>query len=213
MIFCNDVDLLYWEPDLLREATFASQLLNAGTADLTNGLLSITAGLPLSSHRVEAGQVISLEAPINGCLAITGLQGDAYARVSAIHTDLFPDSGLAPANVTAPDATGVTFAIRTFYAQRKIVSDMLLGAIGVEDSAAILNPSALRRPCALGTLQMIYSAVAAAAAEPASFNVRTDLYERLYRRALRNTHVELDLNADGRADSRRCPGLLVLNRD
>lgn len=213
MLFCNDVDLLYWEPDLFKEAAFASQLLFSGTGDLTNGTILVTAGGTLTSHKIAAGQVVIAGAPVNGCLAITGKLGEVYLLVSAIHANLFPDSGPAPDAVTAPDASAIAFTIRTFYPQRQIVSDLLMSAIGVEVDSAIINPAALRRACALGALQMIYSAVAAAAAEPARYEVRADLYERLYRRALRNAHVELDLNGDGRADTRRSPGLLVLNRD
>jgi len=43
-------------------------------------------------------------------------------------------------------------------------------------------------------------------------NVRVDLYERLYRRALRNTRVDLDLNGDGRADTVRALNVLELQR-
>ena len=34
MTFCTDTDLLPWEPNLLREASFASQTLLTGTGDL-----------------------------------------------------------------------------------------------------------------------------------------------------------------------------------
>jgi hypothetical protein len=60
---------------------------------------------------------------------------------------------------------------------------------------------------------MIYSAMAAAASEPAPFGVRAELYERLYRRALRQARVDLDLDGDGKADARRSPGLLRLVRE
>ena len=81
------------------------------------------------------------------------------------------------------------------------------------NSAVILNPEALKRACALGTLQMIYSAIAAVASEPAKYNVRADMYERLYRRALLAAQVDLDLNGDGLVDSRRSPGLARMVRE
>jgi hypothetical protein len=60
-----------------------------------------------------------------------------------------------------------------------------------------LNPWALTRACTLGTLQMIYSALAAAAEEPDNLQVRADLYERLYRRELRSAKVRIDEEGDG----------------
>ena len=111
-------------------------------------------------------------------------------------------------------ASGINFAIRTFWAQRQIVSELLLLAAGLEpdQAGAVLNPGELRRPCTLGALQMIYSALAAAAEEPADFSVRADLYERLYRRALRNTIVAVDLDEDGVAESHRALNVLELKR-
>ena len=56
---------------------------------------------------------------------------------------------------------------------------------------------------------MIYSALAAVAEEPANLLRRVDLYERLYRRALRATRASRwTLNGDGK---RTRPALNVLN--
>jgi hypothetical protein len=54
--------------------------------------------------------------------------------------------------------------------------------------------------------------MAAASSSPAMLNTRADLYERLYRRALRAAKVELDLNGDGRVDMIRSLGVLELQR-
>jgi hypothetical protein len=60
---------------------------------------------------------------------------------------------------------------------------------------------------------MIYSALSAAAGEDsAHFQVRADLYERLYRRALRGSVVELDLDGDGQPDTVRMLSVLELKR-
>jgi hypothetical protein len=55
-------------------------------------------------------------------------------------------------------------------------------------------------------------AAPSAAAEPANLLVRAELYERLYRRALRAAAVEFDLDGDGEADTRRMLNVLELRR-
>ena len=59
---------------------------------------------------------------------------------------------------------------------------------------------------------MIYSALAAATGAPDEYAVRAELYQQLYRRALRSTNVEIDLNNDGVADERRQLNVLQLAR-
>lgn len=114
-------------------------------------------------------------------------------------------------------ALDLSFAIRTFWPQRRVVSDLLLAAAGLDPTrddidTVVINPQALKKPAVLGTLHMIYSALAAAAATPEALATRAELYERLYRRALRSTVIELDLNADGEADTVRPLNVLQLQR-
>jgi hypothetical protein len=219
MLFCNDVDLLYWEPDVLKEAAFASQTIGVGAGAVSGTTFSMTSSSPtFIEQKVAPGQVIVLSGALAGCYAITGVTGAYVLEISALYDDLFPDSGPPPAPVGLGVASGLGYAIRTFFAQRKVVSDLLLQSVGIvpgsaqAQTAAVLNPSVLRRACVLGTLQMIYSAIAAAASEPAAFTVRAELYERLYRRSLLSAQVDLDLDGDGRADARRSPGLVRMVR-
>jgi hypothetical protein len=219
MVFCNDVDLLYWEPDLLKEAALASQMLDTGSGDVDGTAFVASTGGSFIDQKIEAGQVIVLSGTISGCFAITAVTDATHLQISVLYDELFPQSGSAPPSVGVGTASGLTYVIRSFWAQRKVVSELLMQAVGIvpgtseEETAVILNPQALRRVCALGTLQMIYSALAAAATEPAQLNVRADLYERLYLRALLAAQVDLDLNGDGLVDSRRCPGLVRLARE
>jgi len=219
MVFCNDVDLLYWEPEILKDAALASQTLDSGTGDVGGTSFTKVTGASFVDQKIEAGQVIVLSGSIAGCFAITYVSSATGLEISALYDDLFPETGSPPAAVGVGTASGLSFAIRTFWAQRKVVSELLMQAVGLvpgttqANSAVILNPEALKRACALGTLQMIYSAIAAVASEPAKYNVRADMYERLYRRALLAAQVDLDLNGDGLVDSRRSPGLARMVRE
>jgi hypothetical protein len=137
--------------------------------------------------------------------------------LSVLYDGLFP-VGVDPAVASAPGtAAGLNFVIRTFWPQRRIISELILAAAGLDPGDAtsadkILNPSALKRACALGTLHLIYSALAAVATEPANLNTRADFYQTLYRRALGAARVELDLDGDGKADTVRVLGVLALQR-
>ena len=219
MLFCKDVDLLYWEPGVLKDATFASQVIAGGTGDLAGNLFTLSTGPAFTSQNVEAGQVMVLSGTIAGCYPIAQVISTIQLRITPLYAELFPESGSPPAPLTVGTATGLTYAVRSFWAQRKVVSDLLSQSVGIvpggeeEESVTILNPEALKTACVLGTLQMIYGAIAAAAAEPAKFATRADLYERLYRRALRQAKVDLDTDGDGRANARRVLGVVSLARE
>jgi hypothetical protein len=210
--YATDLDLLHWEPNLLRDAAFASQTLISGTGNLAGTSFTISSG-SFTDAKAQIDQLVKLGPPFDGTYPIVAVNGATEITLSVMYDGLFPESGdRVPGPVGS--ASAVTYAIRTFYPQRAIVSELILQAAGLkpDQSLAVLNPLALRRPCALGSLQMIYSALAAAATDPAHFVVRADLYERLYRRALRSAQVELDLDGDGVAESRRALNVLELRR-
>ncbi|MGE5608349.1 MAG: hypothetical protein ACM359_03780 [Bacillota bacterium] len=214
MIFCTDVDLLYWEPNVFRDAAFASQQLLSGTGNLDGTRFSISAGSLTAAH-VTADQVIVFSGTLTGSYPIVQVNGALELSLSVLYDGLQQDA-VVPSPVGM--ATNLTYAIRTFWAQRKVVSDLLMRTAGIDPEAEdaerpeVVNAESLRRPCVLGTLQMIYSVLAAAASDPAQHSVRAELYERLYRRAIKQTRVELDLDGDGQGDAMRQLNVLELKR-
>jgi hypothetical protein len=215
--FCTDTDLLNWEPNLFRDAAAATQLVIAGTGDLAGTTLTIASGSFTDEDVAEDG-VIALEGDVAGCYSIVSIDSATQLTIGIVNEGLYPESG---PKVASPVGTGsaIGYAIRTFWPQRKVVSDLLKRAAGIGLEAgiqrqdwALLGDAPMRRPCALGTLQMIYSALAAAAAEPASYATRAEMYQRLYRRALEQTRVEIDTNGDGRADLAKVLGVVDLAR-
>jgi hypothetical protein len=216
MIYCTDVDLLHWEPNIFRDAAFASQLQLSGNGDLNGTTFTLDTG-SLSAVHVTSHQVIVLSGTIAGSYPIISIDGAAQLTLSVMYDGLYPETG---PDVASPVGTALDlgYVIRTFWPQRQVVSDLLTRAAGVgpetgaPSTAQILNTQALRRPCVLGTLQMIYGALAAAAAEPAKFSARADLYERLYRRALSQVRVRIDRDGDGREDATRLLSVMELKR-
>jgi len=215
MTYATDINLLHWEPNLHAEAAWASQTLFAGTGTLAGTTFTVAGGSFLSAQ-IKPRHVLRITAGSGGSYPIVNVDSATQLTVSALYDALFDDTGSAVAPVGGAD---LSFVVRTFSPQLRTVSDLLRQAAGIHpgtadaDRSEILNPEALRTPCAMGALQMIYNALAAAAGDDAAhYAVRADLYERLYRRTLRAVFIELDLNNDGRADTRRQLNLLELQR-
>lgn len=205
--FCTDVDLLHWEPNICRDAAFASQTLISGTANLSGTTLTISAGSLINAH-VGRDQIVVLSGAFGGSFPIVSVDSATALTVSVLYDGLAPASGDAVATPVGA-ATGASYVIRTFWPQRQIASEILQQAAGIipgdarTANATITNPQALRHPAVLATLQLIYSALSALADAPKEYAVRAELYERLYRRALRSTLVEIDLYGDGRSTCHR----------
>jgi hypothetical protein len=215
MTFCTDIDLLQWEPNICRDAAFASQTLIGGTGNLAGTSFTIASGSFTTAH-VAADQVIVLTGGTSGSYPIVSVDSATQLTISVLYDGLFPTGG-SPVPTPPGTANGLTYAIRTFWPQRRIISELILTAAGLDagDAASgdkIMNPAALVRACSLGTLHLIYSALAAVAEDPTDLMVRVALYERLYRRALGAASVQLDLDGDGRADALRTLNVLELQR-
>jgi hypothetical protein len=215
LTFCNDIDLLHWEPNILRDAAFASQTLISGTGNLAGSAFTIASGSFLTAH-VAQDQVIVLTGATSGSYPIVSVDSATQLTLSVLYDGLFPTSG-DPVPSPPGTANGLEYVIRTFWPQRRIVSELLLQAAGIDPSDPdaehkIMNPDALHRPCTLGTLHLIHSALAAAATEPEQLNKRATLYENLYRSALRAATVKLDLDLDGRLDTLRRLNVMNLER-
>jgi hypothetical protein len=210
--FATDIDLLHWEPNVMIDAAGAAQTMLAGTGDLAGTIFTISAGTLASAH-VTSDHAIVLAGDVAGSFPIIHINTATELELSVLYDDLYRDD--APADPCSPGAgNDLNFFIRTFWPQRQVASELLLQAARIlpENSGQILNPDALRRPCTLGSLQLIYTAMAASADEPAPFLVRADLYQKLYERALRSARLELDLNGDGIADEIRSLNIVQVRR-
>jgi hypothetical protein len=84
MVFCSDVDLLYWEPDILKEAALASQTLDTGTGDVSGTSFVAATGGSFIDQKIQAGQVIVLSGALTGCFAITAVTDATHLQVSVL---------------------------------------------------------------------------------------------------------------------------------
>ena len=215
MTFATDIDLLHWEPNLFRDAAFASQTLLSGSGDLAGTTFTAAEATLLSAH-ITADQIIVLSGGTEGSYPIVSVNSATQLTLSILYDGLFP-VGSDPVPSPPGTASGLNFVIRTFWPQRRIVSELMIAAAGLDPADAlsadkIIRPGSLKRACALGSLHLIYSALAAVATAPANLIGRSNFYGRLYRRALGATRVELDLDGDGEADTVRTLGVLELQR-
>lgn len=207
MTFCTDMDLLYYEPDVFVSAAAAAQTIVNGSGVLTGSSLATVENL--ANLPIEARMVAVLSGAANATVAIAQVQPPYAMSISVLHEGLFGEDGQ-----TTPVGLGangqVSYSVRSFWAQRQIVSDLLIQACRGRDGddlrggAAIVNSDAFRKPAVLGTLQMIHNALAAASTDTAGhFAARAEMYERLYRRAMRSVIARIDLDGDGVAEVTR----------
>lgn len=203
MIYCTDADLLSWEPDLPREASFAAQtLLSSAAASLDGTTLTLASG-SFIDQRIRAGHVAVLSGTVSGCYPILSVDSATTCTISALHEGLLDNP---PTTAPAGTAASVSVTVRTFAPQRIVTCEMLtrLGGVDPASRQRITNVSAMKRPAVLGALHMIYSALSAAGGdEAADLIVRAELYEKLFRRSLRAVIIEVDTDNDGEPDLRR----------
>ena len=129
MIYCTDVDLLHWEPNIFRDAAFASQLQLSGNGDLSGTTFTLDTGSLTDAH-VTAHQVIVLSGTVAGSYPIVSVDGAAQLTLSVMYDGLYPETG---AGVAGPVGTAIDlgYVIRTFWPQRRVVSDLLTRAAGI----------------------------------------------------------------------------------
>lgn len=210
MLFCTDADLLLWEPNLAREASFASQTKLTTTGSIAGQKLTLDSG-SLTSAGVAVDDIVAVEGDLTGCFPVIGIESSTICDLTIVTENAYEGGQPTP----LPSASGLDIRFCAFYAQRRVVSDVILSLANLTEAQAerIMNPGTLKRAAVLGTLQMIYSALAAVSGESsAELQVRASLYERLYRRAIRVVQIELDLDEDGVADCARQLNVIQLQR-
>src|SRR2546429_6261983 len=92
MVYCTDVDLLHWEPNIFRDALFASQLLLSGTGNLAGTTFTLASG-SLSSAHIAPDEVVVLSGALAGSFPIVSIDSATQLTLSVLYDGLFPDAG------------------------------------------------------------------------------------------------------------------------
>jgi len=210
-MFITDRDLLVLEPNLFRDAGWAGQRLVKGIGDVAGTTLTLTSqDVDLEAAGVEAGHIVSV-----------GIVGyEVVERLSATTATISRLRVSTGDPVQAPSpAQEQQIEVFTFRAQIAMVHAQVLRLLGMEPDeeegpgeADITNPGALKRIEALGTLHLVFSAVAALGEPGSGVWARAEMYRDRFAAERRRAAARIDLDGDGVADATRRLSLVQLVR-
>lgn len=206
-MIATDRDLLVYEPRLFNEAFFASQRVfdapSAGSFDTAGTTLTAT-GAKWVDWNVTTGWVVLVaDSPCE----VAARFNQTQLFVSKIREDS------TAAMVSAGSGSSLSVRVSTFRPQIQAAHDALMRGIGIEPTAVaapgilteanITNPKALLRAECLGTLAAVYQSVAVSAGEGSIAWAKARSYAERAAEERRRISIEIDTNADGKADAVR----------
>ena len=215
--FCNDVDILKYEPALFGELHPANQVLAAGSGGELAGTTFEVNGADFESGQVEPGGVIYLRSAdglLDGAYEIAAVDSATQLCVSVLRADSQADP------VAAPAGSDVSYRISTFRPQAAEVSLQLTQYLGIRPGQAdsdasaedVLDTETIRQVCALGVIAGAYATLSNRPGGE-QYEEKSRHYERLFEKAKERCRVALDLNGDGVADGVRFGGCGRLIRE
>ena len=191
MTYCTDTDLLFWEPDLAREARMAADVVHAGGARREGTRLCFV-DPPIRA--IEVGQLVCVE---GATFPIVTVAGSCLAFSPMLRRDW-------AAGKDPREAVACSFrAPRRVEAQRAIVSRSIDAALRVRPGDRIVVTDRLRRIAALAALRVVSAQLSIFGSGGARWGVRRDVYARLLRREMRAGSIGIDTTGDGTADVHR----------
>ena len=178
MYFCDDVDLMVWEPGIYAASAFAHQALVKASAGTLTATALVTAAGVLDA--VLPGMVVMADGGgLSQLLEVVAVADSAHATVSALRGRA--DEAAAPGLVCG----SVTVTVVSFRPQIAAIGDELLALLGVasdraDAGVAVERPRGFRMACVFGTLAAIFRILAAADGATAAEAAKRDFYEKTY---------------------------------
>jgi len=213
MYFCNDVDLLPWEPALFFESTFAHQrLVHDAPGTLTGNALVMSSAVlgPIAPGMVAA--VTLADDSLTQLLEITAVADTTHATVSSLRGR--NDEGLIP-----PLTGGsVKVTITSFRPQVAAVGDELLALVGIasdretDPTPGATNLAGFRTAATFATLAALFRTLAATTNATTLTLSKLNFYDRLASGTRHAISVSIDTNNDSLSDSVRRADTLSLQR-
>lgn len=211
-MFATDSDLLMYEPRLFLDVVWIGQRIAAVSGLVTSGI-AVAPGVSFNSIGIMPGHVLNYK---DGSYEVVQVLGPTQLGISV------PRASSDDPAVLAPDTATTPMKIYTFRHQMVQVHDQILRMLGIEPEleaqegeslvteSNILNPSALRRLEALGTLHLIFSAASASGVggDASSFAERAEMYRQRYADERGRVSALIDTDGDGKPDATRRPSVM-----
>ena len=206
-MFAVDSDLLLYEPRLFLDVVWVGQRVAAETATVASNIL-VASGATFNAVGVMPGHVVNYKDASYEVVQVLG-----PTQLGLTMPRATPDDPIVP----VLDTASTTIKIYTFRHQMLLVHEQILRMLGIEPDFAdqvtesdILNPSALRRLEAFGTLHLIFSAASASGVggEASSFAERAEMYRKRYADERGRVSVLIDTDGDGQPDATRRPSVM-----
>jgi len=211
--FCQDVDLMAWEPGIFFETAFAHQMIvkeAAGT--LAGTALVLTSGSLAPVLPGMVAQVALADASLTQLLEVVAVADSTHATLSALR-------GRSSEPVMPPLTGGsVKVSVVTFQPQIAAVGDALLALVGIasdrdtDPTPASTGLCGFRNAAVFGALAAIYrTLVDAKSATNITFSKRS-FYEGLAQSSRQTLGATIDFDGDGVPDRRILSGVHTLRR-
>ena len=194
--FCNDIDLLKYEPALFKDLARPSQMLSKGIDGSTTGTTFTSATAAFTASGIAAGHVLYIkdsQDQVGSCYEIISVDSDVQLTVSVLR--YADDRDL----IALPTGADLTYFICSYDLQIAEASQSLLNYFSIGAAETIINPDALRQVC-------IYAVVSALFAAQASSNEnlfywqKSLYYQKLLNLARNLVKVKIDSNNDSYTD-------------
>ncbi len=217
MRFCDDVDILKYEPVLFGELSIPSQVLASGTDGETDGTSFATAEADFVNSQVAAGGVIYLRSDnnvIDGPFEILSVESATELTISVLRPEGSCDA-VAPQSVS-----DLFYRVSTFAPQINEASFRLMEYFGIGqaypsggvDLADILDITVLKEASVFAVISSVYATIAGEADNENHWK-KSLYYKRAFEKARESCRLSIDSNSDGVAEATRFGGCGRLLRD